>query len=110
MDMPIPNPCDSSHFLSPSDTRKYIDSKNPSLEMLKSYIPNPKLHSQEKRAVASAKAADKQRDFRASKIRGVLHCDTCSAPRCFYSTHCVGSRDEPNKQQLEQLLGRMENG
>ncbi len=49
-------------------------------------------------------------DFHASKVRGVLYCDTCSAPRCFYLTHCVGSRDGRNKQQLEQLLGRMENG
>lgn len=54
MDVPISNPLDPTHFVSLSEMRKYIEQKNPSLEMLQSYNPNQKFDFQEKRAVASA--------------------------------------------------------
>ncbi len=43
--MPIPNPMDPKHFLSPQDNHEFVEKKKPSLEILKSYIPNTNINS-----------------------------------------------------------------
>eukprot|EP00957_Ditylum_brightwellii_P096653 7361394-Ditylum_brightwellii.AAC.1 len=40
MDLLIPNPIDKDHFLTPEDTRKYIDKKKPSFNDLIKHLPN----------------------------------------------------------------------
>ncbi len=57
-----------------------------------------------------AKTADKSRDFYQTKVRGIIECNTCSALRCYYSNHCVGSRDSPTRSQQEDLEKEVENG
>ncbi len=78
--------------------------------MLLSYIPNDKLDSEEKNAVALAKAADKEHYYHATRVCGIVYCDSCSAPRCFYSAHSVGSRHGPTKRPIDNVFGQMENG
>ncbi len=95
IDLTIPNPTDRDHYLSPKETRRHINKQSPSQEMLRSFIPNPKLNSTEAKITASAKTHDKMFDFRASKVRGIMYCNSCLAPRCFYSDHCVRSQEGP---------------
>lgn len=108
--MPVPNPLDPDHFLAPEANCAFIEQKKPSLDMLKSYIPNLKLNSEEAKAIANEKASDKAKDFHQSKVHGIIECDSCSAPRWFYSNNCVCSRDGPSKKQLEDLERKLENG
>ncbi len=78
--------------------------------MLYSYTPNEKLVLEEKHAVAPAKTADKEHYYHETRVHGIVYCDSCSAPRCFYSAHSVGSGDGPTKRQLYNVIGQMENG
>ncbi len=65
--------------------------------MLLSYIPNEKLESEEKLAVALSKAAEKEHYYYATRVRGIVYCDSYSAPRCFYSAYSV-FRDGPKQR------------
>ena len=75
--MYIKNPNDPDHYLSPLECRKYM--KKPSFKALKNEIPNPKLDSEEKKAIAFAKNWDKNHDFRATKVYASVICDSCGA-------------------------------
>eukprot|EP00957_Ditylum_brightwellii_P173170 13182946-Ditylum_brightwellii.AAC.1 len=56
-DILVKNSNDPDHYLSPMECCKYMT--NLSFEALKNEIPNPKLDSEEKKAVAFAKNWDK---------------------------------------------------
>ena len=110
MDLPILNPSDPDHYLTPTETRKYIDSESPSHTTLQSYIPNPKLNTDEAKAIAIAKNWDWNHDFRAMKVRLTVNCDSCRGPRCIYSTNSIGCNNGPSQVQLTNLERSIENG
>eukprot|EP00957_Ditylum_brightwellii_P200715 15300698-Ditylum_brightwellii.AAC.1 len=65
----------ASHLWNVANTQKI-----PSFEALKNEIHNPKLDSEEKKAVAFARNWDSNHDFRATKVRATIPCDSCGAP------------------------------
>ena len=78
--------------------------------ILQSYIPNPKLNTEEAKAIAIAKNWDRNNDFRTTKVRLSVNCDSCGGPRCIYSTHSIGSTNGPSQLQLTNLERSLENG
>ncbi len=78
--------------------------------MLKSFTPDTKNDSKESRAKTFVKALDKIVDFHASKVCGVMYCDSCTDRRCFCSDNYIGSKGSPTKKSLVDLERLLENG
>ena len=109
-DLPVPNRSDPDHFYSAPEARRYIDDNNVSFEKLKSFIPNTKEASEEKKAVNQSKLLDKGNFFSETKLRATIGCDNCGAERGFYSDFGVGTKKGPSKAQLNSLVASLDNG
>ena len=108
LDLPVPNPSDPDHYLSPKEARVKNDKK--SLSSLLKHLPTTKDDTEEKKSIQRSKAIDKGKAFAASKVRSVVECDGCGAWRCIYSSSAVGESGGPSKKQLEDLEATLENG
>ena len=106
----MPNRSDPDHFYSAPEARRYIDNNNVSFEKLKSFIPNTKEASEEKKAVNQSKLLDKGKKISARKLRATIGCDNCGAEHGFYSNFGVGTKKGPSKAQLNNLIASLENG
>ena len=106
--LPVPNEDDPDHYLPSAEARKHIEDNNLSAEDLKKHLPT-KLNTEEKKAVAEAKAKDKQHDFHATKVRATADCSLCGAVRVICSKNKVGSPGGPTEKNLEDLQRSLEN-
>ena len=108
-DLPVPNPSDPNHFLSPAQTREYIDLEGISFDILKKHLPLANKDEEEKKSVKASKELDKGRCFNASKLRAIIPCDSCGAVRGVYHKSMVG-KGTPLERQLSDVLASVENG
>lgn len=108
MEMPVPNPSDPNHYLSAKDAREVNDKK--SHPWLLKHLPTKKDNDEEKISIQRSKNIDKKFSFAASKVRSVVDCDHCGAPRCIYSSSAVGQLGGPSKKQIEDMEATLENG
>ena len=44
-----------------------------------------------------------KKDFNWTKVRRILTCDDCSAPRCVFSQYAIGHEEGPTKKHLSIL-------
>ena len=113
LDNPIPDvKKDTRHYLSPEDTREYIESKKPSIEDQRKHLPASNKDEKLSRSVIQAKKEDKNNKtvFAASKLRDWVSCDSCRARRCIYSMKAFGKNGGPCKEDKEHLGNWKENG
>ena len=94
---------DKNYYLAPSEASMKIESENLSLENLKSYLPNTKNNTEEKKYIAERKKEDKS--FLDSAI---ARCNSCGVTRVIYSHKKVGVRDGPTVKDLEKLKNSLE--
>ena len=73
---------DNDHFLTPTEVRTCIGSKNTSLGDILEIIPDSRQNAKEISRLAEAKVVDSDYTFAASKVRVIVYCDVCTAPRC----------------------------
>lgn len=72
-------------------------------------LPNPCDDDEEKKAIAKSKEIDKGRNFHKTRVRAIVPCDKCSAPRCIYSNKAIGVKGGPstaNKEELDRWFDR----
>ena len=109
LDLPLPDPSNKDHFLSPVDARNYIDTNAVTFETLKKCMPDVKADSEEKKAIKESKKLDDGHTFNANKVRATIPCGGCGARRCVYSDHDVGTKKGPSQTQLDSLIAEVEN-
>lgn len=63
-----------------------------------------------KRKIAKRKEMDKEKSFDRSKVRMVLICYGCGAPRCVYSNKMIGATGGPTKSDIEEVEQWSEGG
>ena len=68
MDLPIPDPSDGDHFLSPTHAREYIDINDVSFDELKKMMPDVKADTDEKKSIEKSKEYDEGRSFKANNV------------------------------------------
>jgi hypothetical protein len=99
MDLPVPNPINLIHYLSPLAARASNDKK--SLDSLLRYLPTTKGDTEEKKSIPLSKEHDKGKAIAATKVRSVAaKCDDCGASRCIYSTHALDAQKGSTKKEL----------
>lgn len=104
LDLPIKNPADKDHYLSPESCRKYIDERKLSFDDIKQFIPSSKTDTENSLRMNKAKKKDKlHAPFKPSEVRATVSCDHCGAVRCIYSKHMVGSSRGPSTEKLDEL-------
>mmetsp|Transcript_14019 Transcript_14019/g.30519 ORF Transcript_14019/g.30519 Transcript_14019/m.30519 type:complete len:236 (-) Transcript_14019:86-793(-) len=108
MTLPVEDEDDENHYLAPSEARMKIESENLSLEKLKSYLPNTKNNTEEKKYIAERKKEDKSFVFDFTKVRATARCNYCGATRVIYSHKKVGVKDGPTVKDLEKLKSSLE--
>ncbi len=52
-------------------------------------------HSARKKSIETSKLLDKGQKLNATKMREMVYCYSCGAPRVIYSNHAVSSHDGP---------------
>ena len=110
MEFPTVNPADNDHYLGPQATRAYLKANNVPFEKLKGGLPKAKEDNEEMKAIAFAAEEDKKFKFVATKVRAIVKCDDCGAPRCVYSNNGVGRKGGPTSAQKEHLEQWIEHG
>ena len=100
--LPIPDPSNPDHFMTPAAARENIESNKLTLEDMKQFIPNAELDRDGKKML-QWKEKDKEHNWHASKVRATAVCRTCGATRCIYSNNMVGKSGGPTKEELETL-------
>lgn len=109
LDLPMPDPSNKDHFLSPVDAREYIDTNAVTFETLKKCMPDVKADSEEKKAIKESRKLDDGHTFNANKVRATIPCGGCGARRCVYSDHDVETKKGPSQTQLDSLIAEVEN-
>ena len=114
VNLPVPNPMDQDHYLSPADTETHVINKNLSHEALKDFLPDLTKGDGEARRLKDDKEEDKEysKMYKRTKVRGIVVCGNCAAPRCVYSNYEPGSTigKGPKKKHMERLDQYNEDG
>ena len=87
------------HFLTPTEGRTYIDSKNTSLDNLMEMLPDSRRNAEDITCLSEAKVIDSSYAFDASNLGSILSYDFCNAPRYMYSQKIVCEPNGPRKLQ-----------
>jgi len=107
VNLPVPNPKDNEHYLSPEDTAKRIINKKMSHDDVQKFLPLLKNGDGESKRLTEDKAIDQKYKgiFKGSKARGIVSCDNCAAPRVIYSMYTQGSSagKGPKKKHMDML-------
>ena len=81
---PVNDPMDKDHFLTPEKGRTSIDANSTSLDELLEMLPDSIKNVDEITRLAKAKDIDSTLTFSASKVKSIVLCDVCNAPRCIF--------------------------
>ena len=100
--LPIDDPADKDHYMSPAAAREYIVSNNLTLDDMKKFIPGAKLDRNAEQ-LKKRREKDSRHNFHPSKVRGIAECGSCRASRCIYSNTLLGKVGGPTEEQLERL-------
>lgn len=107
--LPIPDPTDTDHYLSPAATAAAIVDRNISFASQQSFLPLLKNGTGE----AAKKKLDKKEDTsmgklrKGTKVRSIIRCVNCDAPRCVFSLHEVaatGGSERNDMMELQRLV------
>ena len=90
---------DKDHLSTPTEGRTYIDSNNTSLGKLLEMLHGSRRNAEEIMRLAEEKLIDSACAFASSKVRAIMSCDFCNAPRCIYSKKSAGEPNSPGKLQ-----------
>ena len=114
VNLPVPNPKDNEHYLSPEDTAKRIINKKLSHDDVQKMLPLLKNGDGESKRLTEDKAIDQKYKgmFKGSKARGIVSCDNCAAPRVIYSMYEQESSagKGPKKKHMDMLDRFIEDG
>ena len=75
---------DKDHFLTPEKVRTSTDANSTSLDELLEMLPDSRKNADEIMRLAKAKEIDSTFTFAASKVRAIVSCDVCNAPRYIF--------------------------
>ena len=111
--LPIPNPADKEHYLSPEETGSHIVNNSVSFEAQQKFLPPLHEASSEKGKLLKDKNKDKDNSkvYKGSKARDVINCANCLAPRVAHSMYEPGSAlGGPKKRHVDKLQQYKEKG
>ena len=66
-------------------------------------LPDSRKNADEITCLAKSKEIDSTFTFGASKIRSIVSCDVCNAPRCIFSMKAIGGPNSPSERQACKL-------
>ena len=72
---------DKDHFLTLTEVKTYIDSNDTLLDELLEMLPDSRRNAEGITCLTEAKLIDSAYAFAASKVRSIVSCDVCNAPR-----------------------------
>ena len=97
------NPLEKDHLLSIDNTRAYIDTNIPCLEVLMINLPAVKEDTIMNKRLTKGKEKCKGWQFDRYKVQMEIICDGCNSHRCIYSNKMVGAKDGTTKYDVEEL-------
>ena len=62
-------------------------------QQIKKGIPNPNQDDKQKKSIANTREIYKASNFNKTKVRAIISCGNCDAPRCIYSQNILVRRE-----------------